>query len=737
MFKKFFDQDLPLERLVFNRIAIGGICGGVISSVFSMAMGFPMGPVFISLIVVLIIVLCFYLVNYRNLLNKAIIATCITIAIILLPVICLMEGGVHNGMPIWFVMGILITFELIRGKKVIAFLTAELLVYSAIFYYSYLHRENEFLQNGIDYYLDVWQSMVVSAICLGIIIRMQISVYENEIRKNEKQRVKMELLKIEAEKASVAKSEFLANMSHEIRTPMNAIIGLSRIALRENMSESARSNLEDILHSSNYLLSIINDILDFSKIEAGEMEIVPVPYQLTSLLYDMTTVVHFRIKDKPIEYIQNVEYDIPNQLYGDETRLKQVLTNVLGNAAKFTEKGTITLKINWKKEGDTAVLFISVSDTGQGIRKENLESLFKRFNRLEMQENRKIEGTGLGMTISKQLVEMMGGSIEVESIYGVGSKFTIIIPQKIMSADPVYGSAKKNDKVTHEKQNFDYSITFPGARILVVDDSEMNLKVIRGLLEPYRVSVECAGGARECLQIAANNTYDLILLDHMMPEMDGVEVLRRLKENDQFHTTVVAITANAVSGVKKSYLEWGFTDYLSKPINIVELEACLKKYLGAFMVRKNIQKESMQAEEPFETDERSSQPEMHKEESAETEEPWDPYDFNVEEGLEYAVGNKNFYLETLDIYKDEVTRNMDLMNGYLEAGDMPNYATLVHAMKSNSKLIGAQALSEMAFEMEKRSKADDLEYVKAHHEELTELFHKTIGYIDRYIEANR
>ena len=735
MLKRYFDQELPLERIIFNRIAVGGVIGGLASAFLTQIMGFPLLTVLMPIGAVVVICICFYWANYCNLQKRATNVTCIVIAVVMFPVMALMQQGIHNGMPIWFLIGVFVTFQLMRGNLLYIYIIIEIAVYTGVFVYSYFHREH-LVTEGIYYYLDVWQSMVIVSIYIGTIIRSQINIYEKKLKENDKQRIKLELLKQDAEKANVAKSEFLANMSHEIRTPMNAIIGLSRIALRENMSEAARNNLEDILHSSNHLLSIINDILDFSKIEAGEMEIVPAPYQMTSLLYDMATMVHFRIKDKPIEYIQNIDPHIPNNLFGDETKIKQVLTNVLGNAAKFTEKGTITLKIDWKKEGDTAVLFMSVSDTGQGIKRDNLERRFRRFDRLELQENRKIEGTGLGLTISKQLIELMGGSIEVDSIYGVGSKFTIIVPQRIISEDPVYSDAKKNGKVTHEKNDFDYSITFPGARILVVDDSEMNLKVIRGLLEPYQMNVDCAGGARECLKMVSEECeYDLILLDHMMPEMDGVEVLRRMKENKQFHTNVIAITANAVSGVKKSYLEWGFTDYLSKPINMTELEGCLRKYLGTFLVRKNLQKDNA-------SEAQVHMPIYQREEKKEVEvkkpmmEQWDTEEFNVEEGLEYAVGNKQFYIETLEIYKEEVGSNMKLMTGYLADGNMADYATLVHAMKSNSKLIGAQKLSELAYEMEMQSKADNIEFVKAHHEELNTLLQRVMGYIDQYMEEN-
>ena len=750
MFKKILGAQAPVEQALFNRVTLGGFFAGFVSMIVTLLLNISPVNTLLTAIALVVLLICFYFANYRNALDFASMTACVTIALILFPAMCFGVDNIHNGMPVWLVVGLLITFQLIRGKKVIFFLAAEFLVYTAICIYSYLQFRETVVELGSDYYLDVWQSVLVTGLGMGLIIREQINVYRLELKKNEEQRIQMEVLKVEAEKASIAKSEFLANMSHEIRTPMNAIMGMTRIALREDIPSSVRDNLEDILNSSNFLLSIINDILDFSKIEAGEMEIIPADYHLSSLLYDVTTIVHFRIKEKPIEFIQDIDPTVPNTLYGDENRIKQILTNVLGNAAKFTEKGSITLKLDWRREGETAVLIISISDTGQGIRKENLESLFKRFKRLEMNENRNVEGTGLGLVITKQLVSSMGGSIDVESIYGVGSKFTITLPQKIINDGHMYGEGSKQRQFGQDKQKYlDNGITFPGAKLLVVDDSEMNLKVIKGLLEPYQMAVDCANGAKECLEMVDSKKYDLILLDHMMPEMDGVEVLWRMREDEEFNIPVVALTANAVSGARKMYLDWGFADYISKPIHIEEMETCLKKYLSSFIAKQSSQiaenssyvtqdrkKEEVVDTAGQEEEVVSKEPEAGTAAASSQDMDWDKSELDVEEGLEYALGKTQFYIETLDIYLEETTRNEQLMNEYLESEDMKNYAVLVHALKSNSRLIGAMAMGDFAADMEQESKKDNLEYIKEHHDAMIELLNRTRDHVRKYMEMN-
>lgn len=382
----------------------------------------------------------------------------------------------------------------------------------------------------------------------------------------------LNLAKENADRANMAKTEFLSSMSHEIRTPLNAIIGFSECVKNANDLDKAKEDANDIITASQNLLEIVNGILDISKIEAGKMEIVEVNYNLKNVCLELEKLIKIRIKEKPIELKVNIAHDIPDLLYGDMGKVREVITNLLTNAVKYTEKGMIELSIMCINVKNKSKLVISVEDTGRGIKPDKIDKLFTKFQRLDEDKNTTLEGTGLGLAITKHLVEMMGGKIVVQSKYGSGSKFTVYLSQKIIKM--------VDDKSTIIEEITEPNLEFKDKKILLVDDNKLNLKVATRLLDVYKVNIETASSGLEAIEMIKNTSYDLILLDDMMPKLSGVETLKELKKDKHFSTKVIALTANAINGMKEKYLKEGFDDYLAKPIDKLELNRILKSYLN-------------------------------------------------------------------------------------------------------------------------------------------------------------
>ena len=419
----------------------------------------------------------------------------------------------------------------------------------------------------------------VFTISLGITIVL-FSLETPEYHQLKETMVELEDAKEKAQKENASKSQFLANMSHEIRTPINAILGMNEMILRESEENSIQEYAQNIQSASEDLLSIVNEILDFSKVASGKMELVPVEYDVAALIRDCSTIVETRAAGKDLRLEVSCDESTPSKLCGDATRIRQIISNLLTNAVKYTPSGTITFRIRWAREKEGIKLIASVEDTGIGISEENQKRLFDTFERFDMEKNRNIEGTGHGLSNTKQLVDLMKGEIGVYSELGKGSLFYVEIPQKVVSMEPI---GKLNQEVNVEQTKVDKEkYHAPKAKILVVDDVRMNVRVIQSLLKRTKIQIDTATSGKECLALAAENTYDLILLDHMMPEMDGVETFQKLREDTtglNYATPVIALTANAIAGAKEEYKKLGFDDYLSKPMKGEELEEMIQTYL--------------------------------------------------------------------------------------------------------------------------------------------------------------
>ncbi len=502
-----------------------------------------------------------------------------------------------------------------------------------------------------------------------------------------------------ANQANEAKSLFLSTMSHDIRTPMNAIIGLNEMVLRDSHDENIIVYAENIKAAGHTLLGIINDLLDFSKIEAGKMEIIDVEYNFVSLLNDLVNMVQTKADEKGLTFTLNVEKDIPMLLNGDEIRIKQVITNILSNAVKYTKEGSVVFSVSCSKKEDDpehVILHVSVKDTGIGIKKEDLNKLFVAFERIEEKRNRNIEGTGLGMAIAQSFLNMMGSKIQVESEYGKGSVFSFDLSQKVVDWEPIGDYETAFRRFISERKQYTVKFTAPKAQILVVDDTAVNLTVFKSLLNKTKIQIDTADNGNECVSLYKKKHYDIIFLDHMMPDKDGIETIKEMKEcsgtpNDK--TPIICLTANAVAGMRKVYIEAGFDDYLTKPIDTDRLENMLLMYLPKDMV------------EPVEGAEEAE---------AKTEDNEIPQFLNdikevdVQSGISHCGGAESYIL-TLKTYLDTAENSANDIEKCWAEKDLKNTTTKVHALKSTSRVIGALELGDFAAELEKAGLAGDEE----------------------------
>ncbi len=639
---------------------------------------------------------------------------------------------------------------------------------------------------------------------------------------------------IEIEKAANLKSDFLANMSHELRTPMNAVIGMAEMALREDLSPSARNYINQIKNSGKTLLTIINDILDFSKIESGKMDILEVNYEPVSLIRDISSIMNTRIDRDNVEFVLDINPALPKQLFGDSIRIKQVIINLANNAAKFTRKGQVYLKFDFRQTGSKTIdLLFSVKDTGIGIRKEDMVKIFQSFQQVDSKRNRSIEGTGLGLAICKQLLSLMDGNIKVESVYGEGSSFSFVLPQKIVDPSasisltdpdplPTYGFLKndyahrqlrldmarlnikymdlKNINITKflsknessgngaylfiDYKNFDmelqlfikehpkitavvvteydtlahfdipnvivaskplssmsiasiynheamlldehqstdeyYDFTAESACVLIVDDNQINLTVAEGLLEPLKMHVDTASGGEEALKKITEKKYDLILMDHMMPELDGVETTRiiRNSHHEYDNVPIIALTANVVSGASEMFKKEGMNDFVPKPIEVRVLLTKLKRWLPKEKVKSVTSKHGKSSSKPQQSSLKIK-------------------DLDTESALKLA-GSENLYWTILKDYFQAIPKKYKLIQTCWENADWRNYTVEVHALKSASRQIGAAELSALAAKLEEAGNALDIDTINSKTDEVLEMYAHYYDILQPYFsESNK
>ena len=548
--------------------------------------------------------------------------------------------------------------------------------------------------------------LMVTAMESFIMLIMYFTIENPDVKMIEE----LNIAKDTAEKANRAKSDFLSSMSHEIRTPLNAIVGFSECIANADSLEEAKDNANDVITASNTLLEIVNGILDISKIEAGKLELIENDYDTQKLFNDVIKLIRVRIGDKPLDFRVSIAEDLPPVLYGDHGNVKKILINLLTNAVKYTDNGYINLNVKCVKTEQICRLIVSVKDTGRGIKKEDIAKLFTKFQRVDEDRNTTIEGTGLGLAITKQLVQMMNGNIVVNSVYGEGSEFTVAIDQRLSLA-----------KIEVEKNDItDFNLDLTGKKILIVDDNKLNIKVAEKVIAKYNPIIDSCESGFECLEKVKINKYDLILLDDMMPKMRGSEVLVKLKEEPNFNTPVIVLTANAINGMEEQYLSKGFNGYLAKPIEKDKLFYILNKYLGNNK-NQSLNNNDNSCKEAITENNNKNNINYLKDNG-----------INIDSALE-LLGDCETYNEILKEYVNGINDKITNLTNFKNNNDMENYAILVHSLKSESRYLGFDKLADICLQHELKSKENDATYVNNNFNILLTELNNILGIVKQYL----
>ena len=673
-------------------------------------------------------VILFWLVysdmSVRNTARLNVYAHCLVIGgfIFGLTALFFLEGGITGGVPTLFIMAIACTpMFIIETYEAVIMLVLEIAAYTANIYFAFYYPESvaKNTVGGISFLAPLF----LVAVILGLICLIFTYAYRH-------QQVKLDKALTEANAANEAKSTFLDNMSHEIRTPMNSILGMNEMILREEDRPEIAEYALSIQRAGRALLGILNDILDFSKIQDNKMEIAPVRYDLSSLLNDMVNIAAEQARKKSLNFEVNVDKGIPRILEGDEYHIRQVILNILNNAVKFTERGSVSLSITYEKIDEHDILLkCSVSDTGIGIRSEDMDLIFQPFEHVQASRKYQSDGSGLGLTIVKNLLILMGSDLKIESVFQKGSTFSFEVRQPVIKWEAIGDYKRAFSTASAHSTHYHEAFQAPDAKVLVVDDTDVNLLVFSNLLKKTKIKIDTASSGVEMLQLVRINHYDMIFLDHRMPGMDGVEAfhnMRSLTDSLNAKTPVVALTANAVLGARQYYIDEGFNDYLSKPVDTVRLEQILLEYLPADKIKpadpedeKKLQARRVkEAEANIARAMNTAKIEEieEAEEDEETEEAASPY-ANIP-GIDYNVavtncGIEETFVQALQIFYDTLDQKANDIERFEREKDIKNYTVLVHALKSSARLVGALKLSEDAKYLEACGDKNDIAEIEA------------------------
>lgn len=729
--QKYMNDDMDISHKLLNLILSATLVGGTLSLVISIVLESSGMGITMVAAMLFVVVVSLWVANAKQKPQVGAMLIVGAANLVLFPIMYFFCGGMDSGMPVWLVLGLIFSWLILKAP-LCYIMYAVNVVAVALCVYLELKNPEMVVQMGSReaVSMDLLQSMICVTCIFGGIFKYQSFVYEKQ-RKQIMERDK-ELRKAleEAKHANEAKSEFLANMSHEIRTPINAILGYDELLMKETGESHTAAYGLYVQSAGRTLLSLINDILDFTSIEEGKMKLEMAPYSVLSILQDVLTYAQFNTDKKELELRCNIDENIPQSLLGDAVRVTQIFNNLISNAVKYTRRGYVEINVTWNKETEErGQLSVEIKDSGIGMHEADIKRISESFARFDNQHTRNIQGIGLGLTIVTRLLYLMEGSLEIESTYGVGSCFTFQIDQEVMDAAPIGKIERNQSEYEFNASQKKEELYAPGAVILAVDDNNMNLDLLKRMLKPSEIHIDTAINGAKALDLIRNKKYDIILLDHMMPVMDGMETLTRIKiENLCPNTPIVVLTANAVAGAKEEYLSAGFDGYLSKPIASRQLYELMYRYLPKELLS-NRKKEAAQAEPGIDAGEAGTDSTVLDKNLLEQLSFLD-----TETGMVYCCDSEEFYLEMITTYL--VENKKQEIEQFYQAKDWDNYRIQVHALKSTSLSIGATEVSEQAKALEMAAKEGRIPDILENHAKVMAEYDTLLNQLKKVLTAS-